>query len=424
MSSHRSFPSPERELQSASEVSRRSERRDREFIRQALERQLSEEEIRGNLGKTSEFHRLNPKQDLLVYIRGLIEEESSGSNAGLGEQAIPAVAKRNQARTPAAVEQPKDSPRASSEAMARQYIRENFEPSDWLAVVLRSHESGETIQRIATAGKIASPSFQSWLRYKNAHGADIYLSLNTLNEHARSRTKADVKEIRHLYLDLDSDGRQKLGAIERDAATPDPNYVLNTSPGKFQVIWKVAEMRPEESESLLRSLTQRFGGDPAATDSTRVFRLPGFNNKKYPENFTVTVQAGPTPEVVYHRADFALENTIGDHSSTGPQLRASNHSPRESRKSQSERDWSYALRRLQHGDAPETVVREIAAFRSADRNNKGSPQGGQAKRKANPRYYAERTVKRALESLGLVKPKVQELDPQTEHASRETSPSR
>jgi hypothetical protein len=26
-------------------------------------------------------------------------------------------------------------------------------------------------------------------------------------------------------------------------------------------------------------------GDPAATDSTRVFRLPGFNNKKYPDDF-------------------------------------------------------------------------------------------------------------------------------------------
>ena len=61
----------------------------------------------------------------------------------------------------------------SSEARARQYMDENFQRSDWLAVVVRNAKTGETIQRISTAEKIASPEFQAWLRYKNAGGLDI-----------------------------------------------------------------------------------------------------------------------------------------------------------------------------------------------------------------------------------------------------------
>jgi hypothetical protein len=92
--------------------------------------------------------------------------------------------------------------------MAQRYIQENFEPEDWLAVVMRNRHSEETLQRISTARQIASPEFQSWLRHKNVHGSDIYLSLNTLKEHANGRTKADLKDIRHLYVDLDKMGNK------------------------------------------------------------------------------------------------------------------------------------------------------------------------------------------------------------------------
>ena len=61
-----------------------------------------------------------------------------------------------------------------------------------------------------------------------------------------------------------------------------PNYVLNTSPDKFQVVWKVEGMTIEDRE---------FDGDAAATDSTRVLRLPGFANKKYEADFYVRVPA-------------------------------------------------------------------------------------------------------------------------------------
>src|SRR4029077_18383818 len=107
--------------------------------------------------------------------------------------------------------------------------------------------------------------------------------------------------------DLDEEGPRKLAAIYQDAAVPHPNYVLQTSPEKYQVVWRVEGIPQIDAEDILRGLARRFGGDSAATDATRVFRLPGFNNKKYEENFPVKLAAGTRPEPVYRQSDFKVE---------------------------------------------------------------------------------------------------------------------
>src|SRR5258707_3931295 len=101
-----------------------------------------------------------------------------------------------------------------------------------------------------------------------------------IKDAAYSRTKENIKDIRHVYLDLDRKGDVALEAIRNSPAVPAPNFVLDTSPGKHQVVWKITGCNQEEAESLLRSLSSQFGGDPAATDLTRVLRLPGFANRK------------------------------------------------------------------------------------------------------------------------------------------------
>ena len=57
---------------------------------------------------------------------------------------------------------------------APEYILDNFEHTDRIAVLVLNREFGETIQRITSAQKAASPEFQAWLRYKNANRSDIY----------------------------------------------------------------------------------------------------------------------------------------------------------------------------------------------------------------------------------------------------------
>jgi hypothetical protein len=61
---------------------------------------------------------------------------------------------------------------------ASEYILDNFEAIDRIAMLLLSRDFGETIRRITNAQKAASPGFRAWLRYKNANGSDIYVTWN------------------------------------------------------------------------------------------------------------------------------------------------------------------------------------------------------------------------------------------------------
>ena len=157
---------------------------------------------------------------------------------------------------------------------ASEYVRELLEPADNAAVRVRNRSTGHTVQRIAKAEVIASPAFQTWLAGQNAGGSDVFMGMNPLKDGAHSRTKDQIKDIRHVYLDLDRKGDEALEAIRNSPSVPAPNFVLDTSPGKHQVVWKVSGFSQDEAESLLHSLANQFGGDLAATDSTLDFGEP------------------------------------------------------------------------------------------------------------------------------------------------------
>jgi RepB DNA-primase from phage plasmid len=266
---------------------------------------------------------------------------------------------------------------------ASEYVRELFEPTDNAAILVRNRGTGKTVQRITKAETIASPEFQAWLAARSAAGSDVYVGMNPIKEGAYSRTKENIKDIRHVYLDLDKKGNEALESIRNSTEVPPPNFVLDTSPGKHQVVWKVSGFSQDEAESLLHNLASQFAGDLAATDSTRVLRLPGFANRKLSEEFIV--QARQESNVVHSTRDFALQEGSPEtprHAGEGqerPRTVAADH------RSQSERDWAYAKRALARGIPPEEVMRDIAEFRAHD--------------KYDPADYARRTVTKAQAEL-------------------------
>jgi len=264
---------------------------------------------------------------------------------------------------------------------ASEYVLALFEPTDNVAVLARNRRTGQTVQRITTAETVADPEFQFSLRRQNSAGADIFVGMNPIKDGAYSRTKDNIREIRHLYLDLDSNGDQALEAIRNSVEVPAPNFVLDTSPDKHQVVWRVSGFSQDEAESLLHSLANQFGGDPAATDATRVLRLPGFANKKYDEEFVVQVLHESNQ--IYHSRNFTVQEDspetprhLGDES--GRRLP-------QGHKSQSEHDWAYAKRALARGDDPEVVIQRVADYRSEDKDD--------------PNYYARHTVMKAQAEL-------------------------
>src|SRR6202034_173199 len=118
----------------------------------------------------------------------------------------------------------------------------------------------------------------------------------------------------------------------------------------------------DEAEGLMRRLVRDTGADPAATDSSRVLRLPGFANHKYGRPFVVSVEARATE--TYHPEHFpkvSIEEQGG--------RRIADHGPAREpcgsgEISQSERDWAYARRALARGESPDKVRASIAAFRN------------------------------------------------------------
>jgi hypothetical protein len=276
-----------------------------------------------------------------------------------------------------------DTAFTSRSLTASEYVRELFEPGDNAAILVRNRSTGHTVQRIAKAETIASPAFQTWLARQNASGSDVFMGMNPIKNGAYNRTKKNIKNIRHVYLDLDRNGDASLEAIRNSPSVPAPNFVLDTSPGKHQVVWKVSGFSQDEAESLLHNLANQFGADLAATDSTRVLRLPGFANRKIPEEFIV--QARQESDAVYTLRDF----TTHDDSLEAPRhLSDGQERPRtlpNQHKTQSERDWAYAKRALARGDDPEVVIQRIADYRSEDKDD--------------PNYYARHTVTKAQADL-------------------------
>ena len=272
---------------------------------------------------------------------------------------------------------------AANSDLASEYILDNFGQSDRIAMLVLNRDFGEAIQRITSAQKASSPEFQAWLRYKNANGSDIYIGMNPLRQDASTRTKEDIASIRHVYLDLDHGGPEAVQPLETSSTVPKPNYVLTSSPGKFQIVWKVEEMSLDEAERLLHAMSREFGGDPAATDATRVLRLPGFANKKYETDFYV--EARKESAEIYRLRDFKLHIDSQDSPRHNYYNRSKPQSTPRANLSQSEHDWAFAKRALARGDDPEDVMQRIAQHRATD--------------KSDPEDYARRTVTKAQAEL-------------------------
>ncbi|ACO33676.1 RepB family DNA primase [Acidobacterium capsulatum] len=174
--------------------------------------------------------------------------------------------------------------------VAQTFLTRCFALDETIALLLRSELPAKVMQRVVRLEQALSPKYLAWLVYENQHGANIYVAMNTLRAGSRKRTKESIECVRHLYLDMDSDGDQKLAALRGSDAVPTATAILSTSSGKYQVLWRVEGFDFEQQELTLKLLANAFGGDPACTDCNRVLRIPGFLNCKYDPAHRVTVE--------------------------------------------------------------------------------------------------------------------------------------
>jgi hypothetical protein len=141
--------------------------------------------------------------------------------------------------------------------IAAGFLTRSFHPDETIAVVLRRVSPSTIAQRIVTLKRAIQPQYLAWLAHESASGANIYVAANPLAPGSRKRTKESISEVRHLYLDLDTDGETKLSALRTSNAVPIPTAIVSTSRGKYQVLWRVESFPFEQQESLLKVLYMR-----------------------------------------------------------------------------------------------------------------------------------------------------------------------
>lgn len=269
---------------------------------------------------------------------------------------------------------------------AESYIAELFRDDEHLAVlaVPRASGSSDPEQRILTAERARAPGFQAWLRHLNANGHDIFVGMNPLRPERRRREKQDVAAVRRLQLDLDEHGPESLRRVLNDVRAgqlPQPAALVRSSRNRYQVIWHAAPgWTAAAAEDAMSRLAQRYGGDPAVADIARVMRLPGFRNKKEGRDDALVSWTDYGGRAV-EQSDFG---TLPERGREPSAARPRSSSPGPKPISQSERDWAYVRDKLRRGEAPDALIEHLERKRQD---------------KYNPRYYAERTVRRAWESL-------------------------
>ena len=266
--------------------------------------------------------------------------------------------------------------------IAQSFLVRCFQPEETIALLLRRENPRSIAQRVVLVETALEPRYQAWLAYENRAGANVYVAANPLRSGSRKRTKENIASVRHLYIDIDSDGDARLAALRASDLVPPPTAILCTSPGKYQALWRVEGFDFERQEQTLKLLSIAFGGDPACTDCNRVLRIPGFLNQKYDPAHRVTVEY--PDDSVWTPDDFRLEVATTGAMAFAP-LNRGRKEPR--KHSNSESDWAWVSGQLRQGKDATKLTRELAARRSD---------------KPNPLYYAQRTVDVASAHLWLL----------------------
>ena len=120
-----------------------------------------------------------------------------------------------------------------------QYLNAWYESTDRTAVFLKNYGTGQTLQRIVTVKEAVTPKFQAWIQSLNQSGGNTYSSVNVFRSIAGGRTKANIGRILGVHMEIDHDGETAVQRLLADPRVPSPSILINSSPGRFQLLWKV-----------------------------------------------------------------------------------------------------------------------------------------------------------------------------------------
>jgi hypothetical protein len=198
------------------------------------------------------------------------------------------------------------------------FLETAFDADDWVAIFLKSYDTGGVAQRVGAVSWVQSEQFQRSLIALNARKYNVFVSVNGIASGRRSRTRDAIGAVRHVFLDADCDGPAVLSRVEARGDLPSPSYVLHSSPNRVHLFWRVTGFDHESVERLQKQLASELQTDPAATPVTQNTRLPGFFNHKRAQPHLVTIEYRNV-DVRYRPHDFPpLKEPCSQPQSTKP----------------------------------------------------------------------------------------------------------
>jgi hypothetical protein len=206
--------------------------------------------------------------------------------------------------------------KAVDERAPLRFLRVGYESEDWVAVFLKSYESGRTMQRVGPIRFVASGRFQAWLRSLNQAHWNVYVSVNAVAPNRRSRARDAIRAVRHVFPEADHDGPHVLVSLAERPDLPPPSYLVQSSRNRVHVFWRVSGFECDEVERLQKKLARELATDPAATSCSQLTRLPGFRNYKYEPAPLITMMYGRVNRV-YAPADFPVSDALHARTSVG-----------------------------------------------------------------------------------------------------------
>jgi hypothetical protein len=219
----------------------------------------------------------------------------------------------------------------------QKFIKTLYAPTDvicFAGILPHGDSSGKpkVIHDFVDAAWAMSEGYFNWLSKAN-EAYSIYVGMNSYKPELKGqrigRTKANVAEVKRLFIDVDDNGEAVLQQIQNDCGitVPPPNVVLNSSPRKFQFIWNVSGLDQDTAEPLLRDLASKYNADPAVAEVARVLSVPGFVNRKYSDLPVVGVVGEMSP-AVFVPIDFNIEK-VGTATNVPPGFHGVDDNPAE-----------------------------------------------------------------------------------------------
>lgn len=189
------------------------------------------------------------------------------------------------------------------------YLLTLFEPTDCIAVLLKSYQTGSVIQRVRPVSWFQTERVLRWLRAMNARKYEVFVSVNSIAPGRYSRRRDAIAQVRHVFIDADHDGSLVRASIEARGDLPPPSYVLHSSPDHVHVMWRVVGFDSQLVERLQKHLALELRTDLAATSVTQTTRMPGFFNHKRRRPQFIAIEY-INPHLRYRPSDFPAEASV------------------------------------------------------------------------------------------------------------------